>query len=395
MSASSRLRVPGLWAALAGLLALAACQSEPPGALVVTEQGTKIEVPQQPGPALTPIRFDQIHDWKTDRLSEAVPAFRAGCAAMTRPDRNLGGQGTVAALGGSADRWRDVCLAAKLVTPGDDALARAFFETNFQAYILSTDGSAAGMFTGYYEPVARGAWARGGEYQTPLLRKPVGVAPAKLPARAQIVRGALAHKGLEMLWVNDPIDAFFIEIQGSGRVQFTNGEVVRVSYDGQNGKPYVPIGRVLVDRGEMTIDQVSMQSIRAWMEAHPKEAPALMDKNPSYVFFREIRGSGQEEGPPGALGAKLTPMRSIAVDRAFIPLGAPVWIDTKDTLDGKPIRRLMLAQDLGGAIKGQVRADIFFGWTPDAAAHAGKQRGTGNAYILLPKTPATTPMAAN
>jgi membrane-bound lytic murein transglycosylase A len=203
--------------------------------------------------------------------------------------------------------------------------------------------------------------------------------------RSEIEHGALQGKRAELLYLADPVDAFFLQIQGSGRVTLPNGGLVRVTYAGQNGRPYVPIGRVLSASGDIPADQVSMQSIRAWLNAHPDHAADVMNQNPSYVFFRELPNSNQSEGPPGALGVPLTPGRSIAVDRGFIPLGAPVWIDTTDPLDGSALQRLMVAQDLGGAIRGAVRADLFFGWDKQAAERAGKMRQKGQEYVLLPK----------
>ncbi len=204
--------------------------------------------------------------------------------------------------------------------------------------------------------------------------------------RSEIEHGALSGKRAELLYLADPVDAFFLQIQGSGRVTLPTGAVVRVTYSGQNGRPYVPIGRVLSASGDIAPADVSMQSIRAWLNAHPDRAASVMDQNPSYVFFRELPNSDPNEGPPGALGAALTPGRSIAVDRAFIPLGAPVWIATTDPLDGSALERLMVAQDLGGAIRGPVRADLFFGWDAAAAERAGKMRQTGREFVLLPKS---------
>jgi membrane-bound lytic murein transglycosylase A len=165
--------------------------------------------------------------------------------------------------------------------------------------------------------------------------------------------------------------------------------VVRVSFAGQNGRGYVPIGRVIAERDHIPPSQVSLQSIRAWLAAHPAEAAGVMEQNPSYVFFRELADTRSDEGPPGSLGAGLTPGRSAAVDRSFVPLGAPLWIDTTDPLDGTKLQRLLVAQDTGGAIKGPVRADVFWGWGPDAEARAGKMRQQGSAYLLLPRPAAT------
>jgi membrane-bound lytic murein transglycosylase A len=173
-------------------------------------------------------------------------------------------------------------------------------------------------------------------------------------------------------------------------VDLPDGHVVRVTYAGQNGRGYVPIGRVLADRGEIPLDQVSLGTIRDWLERHPDQAQAVMNQNPSYVFFREIDTLRPDEGPPGALGVPLSPGRSLAVDRAFIPLGAPMFIDTIDPVTGEKLQRLMLAQDLGGAIKGPARADIFFGWGRAAEERAGRMRAEGRSFLLLPKPIAQT-----
>lgn len=340
-------------------------------------------VPPGSGPALTPITFAQIPGWNTDHTADALATFIAGCARMT--GRSLGGQGQAAALGGASRQWQAACAAAAQ-TPPSDTEARAFFEAMMQPYGVSSDGTAEGLFTGYYEPEAMGSRTPGGRFRTPIYRRPPGLVSGKpFLARAEIARGALANKHLELLWLADPIDAFFLEIQGSGRVLLPDGSTVRLNYDGQNGRGYVPIGRVLVDRGEMTLPQVSMQSIRAWLETHPDQARNVMDQNPSYVFFRETNGVSADTGAPGALGVPLSPMRSIAVDKGFIPLGAPVWINTRDALDGSPFRHLMVAQDLGGAIRGPIRADIFFGWGKDATERAGRMRQQGTEIVLLPR----------
>ncbi len=344
-------------------------------------------VPSGEGPALTPLAFNQLTGWTTDRTSEALTAFMIGCAQMDgNAAKTLGGQGTAASLGGSPIQWQRACAAARQVPPGDDAAARAYFETNFQAYGVSSDGRAEGLFTGYYEPEVAGSRSPGRDYKVPLYRRPPGLAPGRpYLTRAEIDRGGLNGRRLELLWLSNPVDAFFLHVQGSGRIRLADGHTVRVNYDGQNGRSYVPIGRVLVSRGEMTLDQVSMQSIRAWLAVHPDQAKALMEQNPSYVFFREVNGLSADMGAPGALGAALTPLRSIAVDKGFIPLGAPVWINTRDAIDGSDFKHLMVAQDLGGAITGPVRADIFFGWGADAENRAGLMRQHGTEIVLLPK----------
>ncbi len=380
------------------LLLLAACQTPPAG------------------PSAEPVEFGGLPGWSRDNLSEAMPAFRLSCQRLARlgPEASLGGMpdGTpVLAAGTVAGTWAPVCAAAEAVPDGDDNAARAFFEKYLEAHAMSYGEGGRALFTGYYEPEVAGARQRGGIYQTPIYRRPGNVVQAAtgpdprglrvgqrvrpahrgaprvvpIPDRAAIVKGALRGRGLELAWLADPIDAFFLQIQGSGRVLMADGEVMRVGYAGTNGHTYVAIGKVLMDRGEMTRDEVSMQSIRAWLVAHPDQADALMNKNPSYVFFREVTDIPPEQGAAGALGVPLTPMRSVAVDRAFVGLGVPIFIATTDPVDGKPIQHLFLAQDTGGAIKGPVRADIFFGWGPGAQERAGLMKGTGQAWVLLPR----------
>lgn len=391
---------PPSWRALAPVLAalaLAACVPQPPA---VTEGAITM--------ALTPVGFDRLPGWADEHPAQAVPAFLAGCAALARADQGLGGAGEAARRGGTPQQWQPACDAARALPPGDGA-ARTFFETFFQPWAISGNGSPNGLFTGYYEPEVRGARSPGGVYRTPLMSRPTDMVQVDLGQftpdlkgrhitgrlekgllvpyydRAAIVAGALDHQRVGLLWLADPIDAFFLQIQGSGRVRLPDGRVVRVTYAGQNGRPYVPIGRVLADRGAIPLDQVSMQTIRAWLVAHPDQASAVMNQNPSYVFFRELIGIRPEEGPPGALGAPLTPGRSVAVDRAYLPLGAPLWIDTTDPITGARLQRLMLAQDTGGAINGPVRADVFWGWGPEAEERAGRMRQPGADYILLPR----------
>ena len=379
-----------LSAAFAALAVLAGCSAPAPAPLPLSAPaGTPAwNVPKGPGPAMTAVQFDHLPGWSLDRAGEALPGFLANCVQLlANPGQRLGGSLEAGLRGGTGAQWRPACEAARRVPANDDKAARAFFEANFQPYGLSSDGSSAGLYTGYYEPELRGSRQATRTFDVPIYRRPPGLVPGGRGSfsRAQIENGALKRKQLEILWLDDPIDSFFLHIQGSGRVVLPDRRVVRVSYDGQNGQSYVPIGRVLVDRGEMTLDQVSMQTIRAWLKSHPGQARAVMNQNPSYVFFRELPGISPDEGPPGAFGVKLAPMRSIAVDKTFIPLGAPVWIDTEDPLDGTKLQRLMMAQDLGGAIRGPIRSDIFFGWGRDAEERAGRMRGKGTEYVLLPK----------
>jgi membrane-bound lytic murein transglycosylase A len=305
-------------------------------------------------------------------------------------------------LKSTAGGWRGPCARAADVPPGDDAAARRFFESEFTPYLAGNNNDVQGLFTGYYEPELRGALRRGGPYQTPILKRPSDLVMVDLgrfrpawrgeriagrvvhgdlvpfPTRAEIERGTLDTARLAIVWVDDPVDAFFLQVQGSGRVKLPGGSTVRLGYDGENGQPYVAIGKVLIDRGQLAPDAVSLQSIRAWIKAHPHDGAALMDENPSYVFFRVLPGGG----PLGSEGVILTPGRSLAVDDRFIPLGAPLYLDAADKTG--PVRRLVVAQDTGGAISGPVRGDVFWGFGHEAEALAGVMRATGRYYVLLP-----------
>jgi membrane-bound lytic murein transglycosylase A len=391
------------WLLPAGLLLVLAGCVPPPGATPPTATGEAA----RPVMGLTAVGFDQLPGWPQDHAAQALAPFVAGCAKM---GDTLGGSGEAATRGGTAGAWKPACDAARAVPAGNDSAARAFFEEAFQPYAIRADGKDSGLFTGYYEPEMAGSRSPGAGYDVPLLARPADLISVDLGAfaddlkgrritgrlqqgaalvpyfdRTEIEAGALRSKRLELIWLADPVDAFFLQIQGSGRIRLPDGKVARVTYAAQNGRPYVPIGRVLADQGAIALDQVSMQTIRAWLAAHPAEAARVMDRNPSYVFFREMAGVRPDEGPPGALGVALTPGRSVAVDRGYLPLGAPVFVDTTDPLDGSRLQRMTVAQDLGGAIKGPVRADIFFGWGRDAENHAGQMHQQGRAFVLLPK----------
>jgi membrane-bound lytic murein transglycosylase A len=281
---------------------------------------------------------------------------------------------------GTAGAWQEVCRTARNTALWE---AQGFFETWFRPWRATNAGEGMGLFTGYYEPLLRGSWLPDETYHYPLYRMPAAVVvdgiEQPLPDRAEIDDGALADQGLELLWVDDPIAAFFLHIQGSGRVVLPDGSEVRVGYAGQNGHVYYAIGRELVALEELTREEVSLQSIRAWLHENPDRTFDIMATNPSYIFFDQVDG----EGPIGAQGVPLTPGRSLAVDRAFYALGVPVWLATK-LPDDQPWRRLMVTQDTGGAIKGPVRGDIFFGGGDWAEWNAGHMKGQGAIWVLLP-----------
>ena len=328
---------------------------------------------------LAPARYDRLPGWRDDTLAAALPALLRSCAALLAKPDDAALDAKVRSFDfGPVGLWRKPCAGAAGVPPKDEGAARGFFEDAFTPFLAGNNGDSAGLFTGYFEATLHGSRRRGGRYQTPLYRRPPD--PTRY-SRAEIEDGALAGQGLELLWVDDPVDAFFLEIQGSGRVRLPDGGIVRVGYDGSNGKPYTAVGRLLIERGILPRDKVTMASIRAWMEAHPKAGAALRRENASFVFFREIAGAG----PLGAERVVLSAGRSLAVDRRFIPLGLPIWLDAQERFGPGVVRRLVIAQDAGGAIKGPVRGDLFWGHGKNAADGAGAMNARGRYYLLLPR----------
>ncbi len=359
----------GAWIALAAALALIAA------GLVAYLFRPKAP----PRLTLMPGRYDQLAGWRDDRVAAALPALLRSCAAfLARADDAPLDAKTKSSDFGAVGEWRAPCAAAAALPARSDAAARRFFESAFAPLLAGNNGDSDGLFTGYFEITLNGARERGGAFQTPIYRRPP---EPKRYSRAEIEDGALAGQGLELAWVDDPLDAFFLEIQGSGRVRLRDGATLRVGYDGKNGKPYVAVGRLLIERGEIPRDELTMAAIRGWMNAHPKEGAALRRENPAVVFFREIAG----DGPLGAERVALTAGRSLAVDRAFIPLGLPIWLEAQERYAPDVIRRLVIAQDAGGAIKGPVRGDLFWGHGAAAALGAGAMNARGRYYLLVPR----------
>ncbi len=329
---------------------------------------------------LTPVSFADLEDWNNDAPSEALEAFKKSCPALDA-------------------RWKATCAAARS-TPD----ARGFFETEFIPYAVEGPNGTEGLFTGYYLPELTGSLKKENATQTPLYARPSDLITADLGQfkselkgqklsgkvfdgkfipyddRASIAKESLASRAEPLVWIDNPIDSFFLEIQGSGRVKLRDGTYLYIGYDSSNGRPYAAIGRLLADKGELE-RPVTMPSIRAKLATEPDRAQEIMNWNPSYVFFRILT----TKDAVGAQGVPLTPTRSLAVDRRFIPLGAPVWLDTTDG-KGAPLRRLVIAQDTGGAIKGIVRGDFFWGAGPEATDQAGSMQSQGRYYVLLPKT---------
>jgi membrane-bound lytic murein transglycosylase A len=352
--------------------------------------------------------FAALKGWDAGDPSGALAAFIGSCARIERgpPERSLGAGG----IAGTAADWKPVCDGARALGAADAGAVRRFFEQAFVPLAAANNRRRDGLFTGYYEPELRGAERPSAKFAVPLYKRPDDLVSVDLgqfretlkgqrtagkvvngalrpyASRAEIESGALTGRNLELLWVDDPIAAFFLHVQGSGRVVLEDGSVRRVGFAAQNGHPYVAIGRELIARGVLSRDEVSLQTIGAWLRANPGEAAALMNKNPSYVFFRPLPGAGAE----GSHGAVLTAEHSLAVDTVHIPLGVPVWLETalpgdRPGATGPAYRRLVIAQDTGGAIKGPVRGDLFFGAGARAEDLAGRMKSQGRYYLLLPK----------
>jgi membrane-bound lytic murein transglycosylase A len=371
---------------------VAACTTLPPPA-------PPRPAPESAGAILSPVAFAQIPGWEDDALSDAWTAFLAGCAALT-------------AMPANEPVWREPCAATAQIQGRDSASVRAFFERYFSVYqALAPDGATTGLVTGYYEPLLEGSRIRSAQHRYPLFAPPDDLLTIDLSElypelkdkrlrgrvegkrvvpywpRADIESGRAPLSGKELVFVDDPVEAFFLQIQGSGRIRLAEGGIMRVGYADQNGQPFRSVARILIERGALAPGEATMQGIEAWARAHPDELPALLDENPSYVFFREVvpDPAAMIDGPIGTLGVPLAAQRTIAVDPRFIPLGAPVFLATTWPLSDEPLRRLVLAQDTGGAIRGALRADFFWGFGDEAAWQAGRMKQEGRMWLLWPK----------
>ncbi len=355
---------------------------------------------QLPATSLPPIgilkatEWSSLTGWTDDDILPAWDAFLRSCTAlMNRP------------------LWQEACTQAISMQQPDSTKLRQFFENRFVPHqVLNSDGGSDGLITGYYEPLLKGSRKPSGRYRFPLYATPDELIVVELGdiypelknmrlrgrlqgrkvvpyySRAELEndtgKGATSMQGRELVWVEDAVELFFLQIQGSGRVELENGEIVRVGYAEQNGHPYKSIGKLLVDRGELVLEKASMQGIKAWGQKNPNKLNELLRQNPSYVFFREL--PADLPGPLGALGVPLTAGRSLAIDPRSIPQGAPVFLATTWPNSDKQLQRLMIAQDTGGAIKGGVRADFFWGFGPDAGNQAGKMKQSGKMWVLMP-----------
>jgi membrane-bound lytic murein transglycosylase A len=346
------------------------------------------------------VTFDALPASDGRSWAAALPAFIHSCEALAM-----------------REHWKEACRRAGTVDARSPTAARAFFSSAFDVHrvraIPLQDGKETaprdtGMVTGYYEPLLKGSRKPSARFRVPLYRVPDDLVVVELaglypeltglrlrgklqgkrlvpyPSRGDIA-AANPLRGHELVWVDDPVEAFFLHVQGSGRIDLDDGSTVRVGYGEHNGHPYRSIGRWLVEQGEMTIDQASMQGIKAWAALNPQRLNELLAQNPSFVFFRELPLGDPATGPKGALGVPLTPGVSLAVDARFIPLGAPIVLRSTDPVTGVEFVRPMVAQDTGGAIRGPLRFDFFWGFGAQAGEKAGRQKHDGSAWVLTPK----------
>ena len=353
-------------------------------------------------PVLEPVPFTGIEGWTGDDHAAALAAFQRSCAEIL-----VRGRGFERAVryGGKRADWLEVCEDAAHAKS-----AQHFFEEKFTALKVADPSRPDGLFTGYYEPEAEGSRTRAPGYDVPIYRKPddlvsFGAAtekrldlkygrmlqgkPAGYLTRREIEEGALEGRSLEIVWLKSWVDAFFIQVQGSGRIRFKDGSTMRLAYGAKSGQPYTGIGGILVERGVLTRDNMSMQALRQWMKDNPGQARQLMWENKSFVFFREVTVDDPSLGAPGAQQVSLTPLRSLAIDRSLGMFGTPIWLDVKVPAGPggamQDFRHLMVAQDTGTAIKGHARGDVYWGWGGKAASVAGQMKSPAAMIVLLPR----------
>ncbi len=399
-----------VWRFTAGVvlaLVLLACRSTPDTLPVPADPPARPAPPAAestptltPAPAPSPAlagnhlrraQWSDLPGWQDDDQAAAWSALLTGCSTLR-----------------TQEAWRATCSDAAALAKPDRTEVRRFFETQFLPYrLVQPDGGSEGLATGYYEPLLRGSRTPTARYRFPIYGTPDDLLVVDLPAfnaeprdsrararldgrrivpyyeRAQIESPAAPLRGREIAWVDDPVELFFLQIQGSGRLELEGGGVMRVGFADHNGHPYRSIGRLLIDRGELAPERASMQGIKAWAQQNPAKLRAVLDANPRYVFFRELPPG--LDGPLGAQGVPLTARRSIAADPRFVPLGAPVFLATTWPLSNKPLNQLMLAQDTGSAIRGAVRADFFWGYGDEAGREAGRMKQPLRMWLLLPR----------
>lgn len=351
--------------------------------------------------ALTPTSFEELSGWNDADLSTSLTVFRRSAEEILSAGSGFRRD---AKFGGVKDDWNSVCKASLIADDG-----RQFFESHFQAFRVADTTHPQGLFTGYYEPLLQGSLTQSAHYPVPVYAKPKDLVaftreeveatglsygrrrdgtPRAYDTRKDIENGSLVGKVEVICWLSDWVDAFFVHVQGQGRVALDDGGFIRLSYSGKAGHPYSGIGHILIERGVATPDRMSMQVLRDWMRDNPNQARELMWHNKSYIFFQRTEVTDTALGGIGAAKVNLTPQHSLAVDRAFWMFGTPLWIETTMPPEApKPnaaINRLLIAQDTGSAIKGIIRGDFFWGWGDDAITIAGHMKSAGAMTALLP-----------
>ena len=350
---------------------------------------------------LIPAKWEDIDGFANDDLSAAWPAWLQSCSTLKNKIQI------------NQPAWQTACNAAAALKQPKNASIIAYLTDYFSVYAATNaDGSDTGLVTGYYEPLLKGSRTKSANYPYPLYKQPIDLITVDLAelypelkgkrVRGKLVQDKTGHNklvpyasradietatvplaGQELVWIDDIVDGFFLQVQGSGIVKFENGQQMHVGYADQNGHAYNSIGRILIERGELTKDQAGMQGIKNWAKNNPDKLRELLNANPSYVFFTELPAG--LSGPLGALGVPLAAERSVAIDPKYVPLGAPLFLSTTQPNSANPLKRLMVAQDTGGAIKGGVRADYFWGAGDAAGKMAGSMKQQGKIWVLLPK----------
>ena len=320
--------------------------------------------------------WQSLPGWQEDELTPAWPAWLKSCEALRKRNSEID--------------WRSVCTQANSISGRDGQAIRQYFEANFQVYEVrnSATGNEFGLITGYYEPVMNGSQTRTSTYTVPLYGLPnawKGSKPNPAPTRAELMRSGVL-KGSELAWVQDPVAAAFMQIQGSGKIRLEDGRVLRLGYAGTNDQPFKSFAQWLLDRKEITRGEATMQGISAWAKRNPGRIDEMLNANPRFVFFRELPSNVSADlGPIGSLGVPLTTERSIAIDLKAMPLGAPVFLSTTRPLSSKVLQKLVIAQDTGKAIVGGVRADYYWGSGDAAGELAGRMKQDGKMWLFLPR----------
>lgn len=364
--------------------------------------------PKPPSMMFRPVSFQQLPGWDSAYLQKSLKTFQTSCRVFLKqnPEQVVGTDH----IDLQVKDWQPACRAALRIDPVTENHAKSFFQKWFRPVEFYNKETGPGLFTGYYVPAIKGSYTKSKEYSVPLYETPDDLITSDLGmfsndfknrkivgrlikhklvpyyTRAQISKGVLKGKAKILVWIHSPIDRLFLEIQGSGVIELEQGKQLYVGYDAQNGMPYTAIAGVLIKKGVMTKDNASMQAIKRYLTEHPKQIPKIINQNKSFVFFRKM-----ERGVAlGSQGVSLTPGYSLAIDRQWIPIGTPLWLDTtrpdsKNPEINKPMQRLMIAQDTGGAIRGQIRGDVFWGGGDKATLIAGHMKNTGHYWLLLPK----------